>query len=162
MKLLLVALAACSQTVTMTAPPPAHPEPRSSDPAQKPIQDYVDAVNRSDIAAIEHVLVSPARLRQAVTCKPGPHDMLGDLDGTLAELHKAPLPRVQFELLAVHQIEARSLAVGDAIGNCTATEPFETRTFRWSRRAMTPRATTEGDEVSHVAQFDGTWYLLPL
>lgn len=157
----LVALAACGRTVAIDAPPPVHPEPRSTDPAQRPIQDYVDAVNRTDIAAIKRVLVPPARLRTAVTCKPGPHDMVTDLDRVLAELDRETIA-VRFELLRVHQLETRAVAVGDPIGNCTANEPFETRTFRWTRRASTAKATGEGDETSHVVALDGTWYLLPL
>ena len=150
--------------MTIASPPPAHPEPRSSDPAQKPIQDYVDAVNRADTEAIKHVLVPPDRLRKAVTCKPGPHDMISDLEHELAALdaQTSQLGGVHFELLKVRQLESRTVAVGDAIGNCTAAEPFETRTLSWSRRATTPHGTGDGSETSYVVALDGTWYMLPL
>jgi hypothetical protein len=112
---------------------------------------------------MRHALVSPDRLRKAVSCPPS-DPMFRDL-GQAREQVGAALQQIgdampTVEVQSMTQTGATKLNKGDLFRGCTTNEPFEVRNFSMKMRMSVQGRQQETDDTGDVVQLDGRWYAL--
>ncbi len=131
--------------------------------AEAPLRELVSATMTGDAGAMRHALVSPDRLRKAVSC-PASNKLFSDLElavehvGEVAKLVGDAKPKV--EVMAMTQTGSTKLSSGDNFRGCTANEPFEVRNFSIKMRMSALGQQDETDDTGDVIQLDGRWYAL--
>lgn len=157
--LMLVVVAACSSSdATRAAGGAAEPE--------KALRAFADATSDGDLARMRRLLVSPARIQRALTCR-GAETLVRDVEETFAGLDAlrgagaAALREVTIALTSVDERDRVTVAKGDTFHGCTAREPFEARTYRVQLDVRHLPPGESGLQLQEVILLDGVWWMLP-
>lgn len=132
----------------------------------KAVRAFAAATSRGDVPAMRRIMVSPARIKRALTC-PGGESLVHDvehaftaLDG-LAKLDRDELRQLDVAIEGVEERGRVVVARGGSFHGCTAREGFEARTYLVHSGVHIGPIGDTGDEAEEVVLLDGVWWLLP-
>jgi hypothetical protein len=137
--------------------------PAGGDTPEAPLRELLSATTTGDAAAMRHAMLSPDRLRKAASCPDGNRLMttlslaVDHLDQA-AELTKEA--KAEIGDITLTETGLTKVAKGEAFRGCTASEPFEVRSYSIKAHVTVLGHATDLDDHGQVIQLDGRWYAL--
>lgn len=129
---------------------------------ERAVRTMVEALYRGDVTAVRRLMVSPGRLSQALSCNS--KDLVSELEEALNAIERMInsgfVEGMTIKIKSVTETGRRSIAAGDLYRGCTATEPFEVRSFEMRKHAVKGDMVNDSQETIDVLRMGGVWYVM--